>query len=425
MSKQKKKASSLKETSKSINSFPPQQGKKSTSSKPSKAARSSTAKNKRRHFLGFPLKFWGQAILLILIGTSVLELIGSSVGDIVKVITPVSGLALTIFAMIKGLITNTDVKDIPISNNAEAADVALIGLRNLKNRLFRNSVCFTVLLLGLYLFSISALANGHAIGTSLGFIRNKVNDLISASGYIEDPVPSPVPSPSPSLMSPPILTPASSSTPSPIVEITPPQEFTYVRVLDPNCICKLSDEQYANLYYFSETYQILDWENEDEILKVVSAHVVALISQNKKDIFPPDTEVLVRANIAKASADERIMQTSDDLDAVITRRETVFSQFPFAEMASLLAENYNGYALAYYYIQGNWQTVQYYWAKSIFWYLEYLTFSNAKQNISSILNSIALRYYDLSLALPTDSVEHDWAHKLYRAYFALSNTYKE
>lgn len=360
------------------------------------------------------------AAILCFLGSCILELIvyrwkGYSLG-----LTAIISVVVQLFTAIQGQVLKPDETDEKPEEDDSWAERMVMGVRNFIHRIWQNAMYTSVCTIALWVLISTALAAVHTGGHVLGSIRNSINDIIASSEESANALPNPPPTPS--------FEDVTETMPvtvtNPVIEPTPaPVSSFYVSLEDPDRDCSISHTLYQNLFYLNGDYVIEDWEDDAKIVGKVEEHVEALIREARNDLFSADTDWEVQRDVDKASQNEKVMQTSGDLDEVITQRRLIFAEHPFGEMAKLIAENYNGYGLAYHKIGGRMNTREYYWCTSIYWYQQVLTFSSSADMISSILQRIGTRYNDLAFIYPDGSEEELRATKLGEAYLSLARSY--
>ncbi len=362
--------------------------------------------------------------LTLLAGSCFMEWAAYHIGDITLLVGAVSPVVIgVVVAISEDFFKSCEDDETPTKDDGLFSRLAM-GLRNMKNRIWTNTK-LTVLFVGVaYLLVCTALAANHTGGRVINAAVDVVKQLTS---YEEQAVNtddtsdfSDAPDASPESSIP------SEELPSETPKAQPSKAVSskYVILLEPDRDERLSDSERRALYYFTGKYGVKEEGSDEDIYSAVSARVAALVGEAQEDKFnraPEDDENCTAA--MEASEDEKKMETSEDLDGVIGKREAVYKEAPGAEIAKLIAENYNGYSLAYYSIDGSETTIEYYWNKSLIWYHNCLTFQSSPEDISEILNRIGTRYQDLALIQKYGSDEQIRATKLSEAYNSLSKYY--
>ena len=354
----------------------------------------------------------------LFIGSCVLELIASRAGNITLAITTVVSLLAGVVVAVSEDLFKPDKDDEKPGKDDGFFDRIAMGFRNIVYRIWTNTKLTLLFAFIGYLLMCTALAANHAGGRAVNAVKNALDQLDyekPAADAGDAPHTSPVP--------PDIL-----EEPAPEV----PEEYfpqavssQYVRLLEPDRILDLSDEERAELYYFAGEYAVGREESAEAVYSAVKTRITALVDEEREDKFDQTEETDKNRGIAKAASDdEEAMETSEDLDHVIENRKIVYADTPGAEIAKLIAENYNGYSLAYYSIGGSKKTMEYYWNERLIWYHNCLTFRGSLTNIPGILNRIGMRYHDLAMIQRPGSDEQIRATMLSEAYDALAGSYE-
>lgn len=353
-------------------------------------------------------------------GSCILELLAYRMAGNVLVLTGAgSALAEVIIAILSQVLQPDDTDEKPQKGDTWGKRVAM-GIRNFIRRIWQNAICVLVCTIGMWVLISTGLAAVHTGGRVFGVIGSSINDIVAASEESVKAQSDPAPSPSFGE----VMETDSVTETDPVIEPTPaPDPSFYVSLEDPDRDCSISHTLYQNLFYLDGDYAIEDWEDDAKIAEKVEEHVEALIGEARNDLFSADTDWEIQRDVDKARQNEETMQTSRDLDEVIAQRRLIFSNHPFGEMAKLIAENYNGYGLAYHRIGGRMNTREYYWCTSIYWFQQVLTFSSSAGIVPDILRRIGGRYKDLAYIYPDGSEEEVRATKLSEAYSSLARSY--
>lgn len=202
--------------------------------------------------------------------------------------------------------------------------------------------------------------------------------------------------------------------------VSKPQGF----LADPSRYYQLSIEEYNKLYFLSGPFVITDWTNMGEVCLVLTEFLDNLKSQNRLNSFDSNASTSLQNDVYYASQLEAKMCDSQDLDYIIEVRTTAWSQYPKHSLATLLASNYQRYALEYYKISGSYETIEYYYAQSTFWLFESLAFSNVgNYTTKNTLSMIKMRYHDIASVAPKNSHSKYYATILFDAFESLENSY--
>ncbi len=354
----------------------------------------------------------------LFLGSCVIELVVSFAGNITLVITAVGPLLIAVIAAVSEDLFKADKDDEKPGEDDGLFDRIAMGGRNIGYRIWTNTRLTVLFAAVAVLLGSTALAAVHTGGHALNAAKEVVNRLTAYEEPAADAGDTPHVSPDPSSI---VEEPAPEMPEEQTLEAVPGQ---YVRLLEPGRILELSDAERAELYYFAGEYAVGREKSELEICSAVKKRIEALVNEKREDGFNQTEEGDENRTAAKeASDDEKEMETSDDLDKVIGIRKTVYEAVPGAEIAKLIAENYNGYGLAYHSIHGSKKTMEIYWNESLTWYHNCLTFQGSPGEISGILRRIGMRYQDLAMIQEFGSDEQIRATMLSKAYKSLAEYY--
>lgn len=248
------------------------------------------------------------------------------------------------------------------------------------------------------------LAANHVCGRTLQMVQ-------SVTSTVMEEVPSPPAHVQSNNTQPPVATPTPDKT---MKEPPPEPEFV---LLDPGRNCTLEQDTFNTLYFLDGPYEILDWEDEDEIQQKVSDCIQSYLDQSRPNEFDQFAPEDIRAEAARASEQERWLSNSEELDSLIMIRKEIFETYPKYSLAHMIAESYNRYGLEYVEVNGNFSTIEYYYGQSIQWLLVSLSYaSDDSDTIRMLLSSIQMRYHDIASFAPSGSESGRYAMKLYAAY---------
>lgn len=368
----------------------------------------------------------------VLIGTAVLEFLAYRSG-MTLIVSLTGSIAGAIFTAIKGDILKPSPTDKKSKKGGSLDSHLWVGLYNILNRIRKDDSYTLLFVLALYALTCTGLAKIHTVGHLLNMGQEIVEHLtdfeeqpVEDDGGTDETPPAPPEPEEP---------PEEDEPEEPPVEDTPeePQPpaavpSQYVALTDPDRHLTISSERSEELYYLGGEYAAPEDADDAKIYTKVSEYVLAQVSQRKEDEFrATDSTDAARALAYSASIKEMEMKDSDDLDIVIKGRKDAYDKAPGAEVAGLIAENYNGYGLAYHSIDGIEDTMEFYWANSIEWLHKKLTFSHSGAEIANILEQIGSRYHDLAdhqiFAEKTENRER--AGKLSEAYNTLAEYYRQ
>lgn len=365
-------------------------------------------------------------------GSCVLELLAYRMAGFVLIFTGVgSFLAEVVIVILSQALQPDDMDEEPDEGDTWGELVAM-GIRNFSRRIRKNAIYVLVGTIALWVLVSTAFAAVHTGGRVFGVIGSSINDIVAASEESVKAQPDPAPTPSfeEAAETEPVVESESVTETEPATESEPVIEPASVWILgrdviveEPDRDCQVAYTLYQNLFYLDGKYAIEDWEDDEKISEKVEEYVDALIGEAREDRFSASTDREVKKKVDKASQDEGTMETTGDLDGVIALRESIFSNHPFGEMAKLIAEDYNGYGVAYDDIGGRINTREYYWCTSVYWFQRVLTFSSSAGIVPDILRRIGSRYKDLAYIYPDGSEEELRATKLGEAYLSLARSY--
>lgn len=365
----------------------------------------------------------------IIIITLALELFARLLGSVSLIVT--SGLSLVggAFAAFKDIF-KPDPKDKKPKRGDSFVTCLYMGLSNILRRIKRNANYIVVIFFALCVLTSTALAAVHAMGHLTKNLSDYLNNVeeqpVEDDGGTDETPPAPPEPEEPPVEDEPEEPPVEDTPEEPQPPAAVPSQ--YVALTDPHRHLTISSERSEELYYLSGEYAAPEDADDAKIYTKVSEYVLAQVSQRKKDTFlATDSTDEARALAYSASIKEADMKDSDDLDIVIKDRKDAYDKAPGAELAGLIAENYNGYGLAYHGIDGIEDTKEFYWASSIEWLHKELTFSHSGAEIANILEQIGSRYHDLAdhqiFAEKTNNRER--AGQLSDAYNALAEYYRQ
>lgn len=362
-----------------------------------------------------------KASLYLLAGSCIVELIAYHVGNITLVVTTVCSCLFGLLTAVLGDFFKPSKDDERPEEDDGLFDRLAMGLRNMGRRIWDNTKLTVLFVFAAGLLGSTVLAANHTVGHVLNAAVDMVKQLTSYEERAVNPDNTPDFSDAPD--APPESSIPAEEFPSEMPEVQPYDTVPskYVILLDPDRIRELSDLDRRKLYYFAGKYEAKEEESDEAVYSAVSVRVADLVKEEQVDKFnQTEEDDKNRTSAMEASDKEKKMKTSEDLDDIIRTREIVYKEAPGAEIAKLIAENYNGYSLAYYSIGGSKKTIEYYWNESLIWYHNCLTFQGSLEDISNILRRIGARYQDLALIQNAGSDEQIRALKLSKAYSSLS-----
>lgn len=184
----------------------------------------------------------------------------------------------------------------------------------------------------------------------------------------------------------------------------------------------LSNEEAIKLFFLDEPYTLAVEDSASDIAEKIKPFIEELLAVQQENIFDRDAPENIKGEIANASRLEERMTNSDELDRVIATRMDVWPDYPKYRIAKLLANNMQTYAKEYTKIDGNYETIKYYHAQSIFWTWKSLTFASVTSyTLKNDLNYIRMRYHDIADKATLGSEDQRRASKLSEAFVILEN----
>ena len=221
-----------------------------------------------------------------------------------------------------------------------------------------------------------------------------------------------------------ITDPADTGNFAPTDQSRPEVQVSQGFLTDPKRYYELCPEEYNEIYFLSGPFAITDWTDTVNVTQTLTEFIKSLQCQNMPNSFDANAPVALQGEVSYASQLEIQMINSDDLDRIIKIRINAWDQYPKHSLATLLASNQQRYALEYSKVDGHFETIEYYYAQSIFWAFESLTFSNTNgYTIKNTLSSIKMRYLDIASTAPDNSRSKYYATHLFEAFESLENSY--
>lgn len=201
-----------------------------------------------------------------------------------------------------------------------------------------------------------------------------------------------------------------------------PEENNPEFLREPDRIYTLSEEDEGRLFFRTGDYAIPEGTSASEIADRIKPFIQQLLEEqleNGFDLYAPEN---IKGEIANASRLEERMTNSDELDQVIATRMDVWPDYPKYRIAKLLANNMQTYAKEYTKINGNYETIKYYHAQSIFWTWKSLTFASVTSyTLKNDLDYIRMRYHDIADKAALGSEDQLRASTLSEAFMILEN----
>jgi len=169
-----------------------------------------------------------------------------------------------------------------------------------------------------------------------------------------------------------------------------------MRLEEPTADWSISEKERTELLFMDGENAIqADWTVEQAAVKV-NACVNEQINQQYPNIFDQLADQSLRNEIAEASIADQNLVTSKEKDIIIQTRLDAYDCYKKKALASLLAEDFHCYALAYKYYNGDHNTMVSYYLQSTKWLYESLQFAeNDSLTQLEILTSLKYRYNDI------------------------------
>lgn len=211
------------------------------------------------------------------------------------------------------------------------------------------------------------------------------------------------------------------SDPPPKIEVTAPPEGSPGFLQDPDALWELTGEDYDRIYFQTPEYLVTDWTDQEEVTRTVARLVGDLRAVSAPNLFDAQAPEDLKTEVAQADTDYRQMTHSCQLDQTIDIHLRAW-EYPKYSIASLLANEYQKYALEYHWAGGPFQTMEYYYGQSILWAQQAITFASATDyQVKFFLYYISYRYHDIADAAPDHSAIQRKASMLCQAYSDVRN----
>lgn len=190
---------------------------------------------------------------------------------------------------------------------------------------------------------------------------------------------------------------------------------------DPDALWELTSEDYDRIYFQTSEYLVMDWTDQDDVNQTVAQLVRDLCSIDAPNLFDAQAPEELKEEVSQADTSYDRMSHSSQLDATIDTHLQAWA-YPKYDIAKLLSYEYQKYALEYYTADGLFDTIEYYYAQSILWAHQAITFSSATDyQVRESLFYISYRYHDIADAAPDGSATQIKASMLYEAYNTVRN----
>ena len=191
----------------------------------------------------------------------------------------------------------------------------------------------------------------------------------------------------------------------------------------------ISEEDFDRLFYLEGEYKITDWKDQDEINQKVFQKVKKELSKKRENVFDKSEE--------DGGAPERIcniISTISDTEANVKKfsekmnnldeREHAYAKYPKESLAILIANDYQDVSLVFYYNGGSSDSILYYYAQSIKYQHETLSFDGLlSRDIKNTVSKILSSYKDLEIMYSDSDIISYYARKLKIAYQFVEDQY--
>lgn len=190
---------------------------------------------------------------------------------------------------------------------------------------------------------------------------------------------------------------------------------------DPDALWELTGEDYDRVYFQTQKYLVTDWTNQDEVNQTVAQLVKELRAVEAPNLFDTQAPEELKNKVSQANTTYDQMSHASQLDDTIDIHLQAW-EYPKYDIAKLLSYEYQKYALEYYAADGPFDTIEYYYAQSILWAHQAITFASATDyQVKERLYYISYRYHDIADAAPDGSTTQIKASMLYEAYNSVRN----
>lgn len=189
----------------------------------------------------------------------------------------------------------------------------------------------------------------------------------------------------------------------------------------------LSQDSSNLIFFLGGRYKIEDWGNEEEILSQVRNLIKDKRGEKNKNVFDQEADEAEKEEINAISEKEQNqikegVCISDRLNDVNTRLN-YYSIMPKASLALLIGNTYHLFALIAFCYDYPDNAKIYYYAKSIEYGLEYISFEEiSDETVKERLIWIAGRYKDIVFTCD-GTKEAEWAKLLAKAFECLADEY--
>lgn len=184
---------------------------------------------------------------------------------------------------------------------------------------------------------------------------------------------------------------------------------------------ELSAEDWNKVFFSCGDYVIHDWDNQDEINEKVLDMVKDACKEEKSCILDinaleaaweteglgvfkegtdktaEDMKAEIEDRIARLSNDEKVVRNFQEIERIRRSREEIYGYYSQQGLANLIANGEHKQALVLLYYGGHQETIQYHYAQSILWNIEFVKHENTSvDTVRKKLDFIAMRYKDIA-----------------------------
>lgn len=202
---------------------------------------------------------------------------------------------------------------------------------------------------------------------------------------------------------------------------------------------ELPVKDYNEVFFSGEEYLIEDWDDQDKINEKVLGMVKEARKEKKACILDisalaeeydidqtgfeegeatTEEDILadIKEEISALSSDEKDVKSFQEIERIKEQRKKIYQYYSQQDLANLIANGEHKQALVLLYHNGHQETIQYHYAQSILWNIEYMKHENTSiDKVRERLNFIAARYKDIACVC-TECGDSDKALKLQEAF---------
>lgn len=190
---------------------------------------------------------------------------------------------------------------------------------------------------------------------------------------------------------------------------------------DPMNYLELTKGDYDQVYFGNSEWEIKDWTDQAAVNSTVTQFVKRFRAQKKPNQFDVEASSTMKLDVSNADTDYDAMTRSTQLDTTINTHLEAWAH-PKYGLAWLLTNEYQEYGDHYYKENGHFETVEYYYGKSIIWAEEALKFESVTDDqVKTLLSYISYRYHDIADYAEEGSAARQHATVLYNAFAAIKN----